>query len=442
MRKITYPMMTVIASGLLLTACDPNRNKTPLTGERKPLFMAETKITADPTAGAVSHWPQSVANSDWPQAGYHATHDIPHLSLGETLTPAWKAPAGTGTAGDQHLLSNLVSVDGLVFAADATGQISAIELSSGKVQWTHHVTPSGIETIVAGMCVDAAQLYATTHHGEVVAYDLKGNEIWRKNIQIPIHAAPTVKDGRVFVVTVNNEMMALDAKSGEILWTHLGTPEVTSIFGGAAPAVSGNTVIVAYSSGEIYALRADNGAPLWGETILSAIQAESAASIGHVRARPIIHNDRVYILSHGRRLVCLDLKNGHKHWQQDISGVRTPALIGDHLYVISNTQEIICLNRHHGKIVWSAPLPQPKVVKSTSIFGSSNSEKVNWSGPLAAGNSLILTGSNGQIAFLSPQSGEVQKHLTADSALYLSPIVVNQKLLVLTENASVMAWQG
>ena len=71
----------------------------------------------------------------------------------------------------------------------------------------------------------------------------------------PVRTPPTVSQGRVFVVTPDNELQVIDADTGELLWTHRGIEEIASLLGGGGPAVSGQTVIVTYSSGEIYALR-------------------------------------------------------------------------------------------------------------------------------------------------------------------------------------------
>ena len=48
---------------------------------------------------------------------------------------------------------------------------------------------------------------SSTGYAQVLALDpADGKVIWRKDVTAPVHAAPTVADGRVFVVTVENEL--------------------------------------------------------------------------------------------------------------------------------------------------------------------------------------------------------------------------------------------
>ena len=61
----------------------------------------------------------------------------------------------------------------------------------------------------------------------------------------PIRSAPTVNGGRVFVITLENQVVALAANDGRKLWTYSGASTPTVILGGTAPAVDGGVVVAA-----------------------------------------------------------------------------------------------------------------------------------------------------------------------------------------------------
>jgi len=419
---------------LLLAACDSNKDKTPLPGKRQDVFTAPVRLRVDPTTRVHLHLAQAIANQDWSQSGFNASHKIPHLKLGESLQPAWTTTIGQGSNEEQRLLSNLIVHGGRVYAIDAAAQLACVDLKTGEVLWTKDTNNPDIswETMGGGLAFENSRLFATTSSGEVMAYDTAGNELWRQKVFVPVRGAPTVKDGRVFVVTVNNEIHALDAKSGTPLWKHAGIPEVAGLLGGGSPAVKDNIVVVAYTSGEIYALSADKGDVLWSDSLISSLRADSIASIPHIRARPIIDDDnKVYSISHGGRIAAVDLKTGARLWQQDIGSMRTPALVGDYLYLVSNQDDLICLNRHSGKTAWEVALPR----------SSESNVRITWAGPLLAGGHLILCGSNGEILFMSAQTGEKIKSLQVDVPLFLSPIVAENMLLVLTDKGDVISWR-
>ena len=61
--------------------------------------------------------------------------------------------------------------------------------------------------MAAGRAFWNDRLYVATGYAQVLALDpADGKVIWRQNVGAPVHSAPTVADGRVFVVTVENEL--------------------------------------------------------------------------------------------------------------------------------------------------------------------------------------------------------------------------------------------
>ena len=68
-----------------------------------------------------------------------------------------------------------------------------------------------------------------------------------------------MRDGRIFVVTIANELFALDIRDGRTLWEHSGLSETAGLVGGAAPAVDAGIVVAPFTSGEIVALMGPSG---------------------------------------------------------------------------------------------------------------------------------------------------------------------------------------
>ena len=73
-----------------------------------------------------------------------------------------------------------------------------------------------------------------------------------------MRAAPTVAAGRVYVMTIDNQITILDSANGEKKWSHNAITESAGLLGGSSPAVNGSTVAVPYSSGELFAMRVEN----------------------------------------------------------------------------------------------------------------------------------------------------------------------------------------
>lgn len=429
--KMMRVFIGVISGIVLLAGCE--KEKIPFSGERKPILTSIGQLTPDPALAKVSvQLPKPLKNRTWDQAGFEPTHVIPHLQLSDALTLGWKTNIGVGSSDEQRLIANLIAHEDRIFAADTASHIICLEAQTGKIIWNREISTDECgAAMIGGMAFSEGALFITSGLGEVIALGAEGNELWRHSVSSPVRSAPTVKDGRVFVTTINNELHALDAKSGNLVWNHTGTPEATGLLGGSSPAIQGNTMIVTYSSGEVYALDVRTGEVLWTYSMTPSVRTEYLASIPHIRARPLISDNAVYLISHGQCMVALDLKTGSQLWQQEIGGIRTPALSGNYLFLIEGHGNLVCVERQHGRIVWVAPLPQSTDDK-TRIF---------WSGPVLAGDQLILYGTNGEILFCSPQTGQKVKSLHVESSsLLLSPVVLDGTLLALADNGDVLSW--
>lgn len=131
-------------------------------------------------------------------------------------------------------------------------------------------------------------------------------------------------------------------------------------------------------------------------------------------------------------MVALDVKSGNRLWQRELGAIRSPAVVGDSLFLVSNDTDLVCVKKSTGQIHWATSLPKL----------DSEKQPILWAGPIVAGDALILTGSNGQVLFASPQNGKILKTLTMEAGSSLSPIVADGALYVLTDRADIIKYSG
>lgn len=430
---IASGIVKALASSILLTGCDTFTSKTPLSGKREALFSTDRSLKAEGQANAINvDTSHATTNKDWTMAGGSLNHALPILSAPKAPKESWKTNIGSGNSSEKRLISNLLVAEDRVFGMDTNGNVTALNKQTGEKIWSVATSPEdrSSDTLGGGIAYMEGKIFVATSFGDVIALDAKtGKELWRQALLTPMRIAPTVANGRVFVVTIGNELHALSSKNGENLWTHTGLPEATGLLGGGVPAIENNIIVVPYSSGELYALRTENGYPVWTDTLTPSLSADSLSSISHIRARPIISQGVLYAVSHGGRMAAIDVNSGIRLWQKDISSVRTPALIGSYIYLVSINNELVCLNRQNGDIVWTINLPM-----------TDEGQKVNWAGPIATSQGLLVTGSNGAMEYYSPQDGKKVHGLTTGQQFSLSPIIVDKKIYTLNDSADVTSW--
>jgi outer membrane protein assembly factor BamB len=429
----TFYLVTVLtSSAILLSACDSFKDKVILSGKRETVLSIESTLTPDYSiAKSPVIIPAQERNTDWPQAGGNPGHMMPHLTLGNSLNQTWSTNIGSGANEYHRMTAGPVVGEGRIYASDAMGIISAVNIKDGTVIWTVNPLPEDAgEAMGGGVAYDNGFVYCTTFMGGLVAIQAKDGKImWRKSMGAPSRVTPTIKNGTVYALTINNETHAFTT-AGQALWNHAGISEAAGILGGASPAVGDGVVVATYSSGEIFAFQANTGQPLWGDLLNPALRIDSVASIAHIRARPVISGSTVYIISHGGQMIATDLKTGSRLWQREIGGIRSPAVVGDTIFVVTNDADLVCLKKATGQIHWASALPKV----------DSDKKPILWAGPVVADNSLILSGSNGELLFASLKDGSVKKTVRMPGGSGQSPIVADGALYVLTDDANILKY--
>jgi outer membrane protein assembly factor BamB len=410
--------------------------KDKLPGERVSALALEHRLEPDPAlATAEIRLPRPVKNADWAQAGGVPSHALQHLALDGPLREVWSRSIGDGASRYGAVLSQPVVEGDRVFALDARDVVIAFDAKSGKELWRNDVKP-GAERSHAfggGLAVAGGRVFVTSGYGQVLALDAaNGNEIWRQQATAPFRGAPTVADGRVFAITVENQLEALSADDGHRLWTHSGIPEPAGLLGAASPAVEGDIIIVPYTSGELFALRVENGRPLWTDNLATARPLGALATLADIRGRPVIDRGRVYAVSHSGRMVAIDLRTGDRVWEQDVGGTHSIWVAGDYLYLLANDVDLLCLLRQDGRVRWVRELPRFENPKAKE-------DPMRWAGPVLAGDRIIVVASNGEALSVSPYTGKPLGRVEFPDAVFLDPIVANDTLYVLTDDAELIA---
>ena len=107
--------------------------------------------------------------------------------------------------------------------------------------------------------------------------------IFQTGITGYFQAQPVMVDGTLYVSTTQNNVAALDAKTGEPLWTYTHRPRTEKIFGPPSNrglAVSGGLVFEATMDGRLIALDAKTGRTVWDKEAVRPEEGESETASG------------------------------------------------------------------------------------------------------------------------------------------------------------------
>ena len=412
--------------------------KQPLPGERISVLGLETTFDPDPQLASMPvTLPPPAVNAEWPEPGGNPAHSMVHPALPDRIARAWETGIGEGASRRTRVLSQPVIARGRVFAMDGAVQVSALDAGTGSRIWQVDLKPEEMRgsAFGGGPAFWNDRLYVSTGYAQVLALDpADGKVIWRQNVTAPVHSAPTVADGRVFAVTVENELNALSTDDGRKLWSHNGIPEPAGLLGGASPAVEGEVVIPAYTSGEIFALRVENGRAVWSDSLASTRSVNAISGLADIRGRPVIDHGRVFAVSHSGRMAAIDLRSGERVWEQDIASSHSPWVAGEFVFVLASDNTLVCLTRKEGKIRWVHQLRRYEDEKAKS-------DPIRWAGPVLGGNRLIALSSLGELVSVSPDGGQRVGGQALSGSAFLGPVIAENTLYLLTDDANLSAYR-
>lgn len=438
-------LLAGLLSVSLLTGCETvsdvfgNEGPPPLTGERISILQLQKELVPNPALEEEAVvLPDAWDNKYWPQVGGYPNHAMAHVALGEKLDRVWKTSIGKGGDDRTPLTAVPVTADGKVFTLDTAGNLAAFDLENGKRLWRETIVPKGEgrhAAVGGGVAWDSNRLFVTAGYKHLLAVNPEnGKKIWRVALPAPARAAPTVMDGRVYLVTLDNRLMVYTAEDGALLWQYTGVSESTNLLGSASVAADETLVVLPLSSGELYGLRPENGQVVWQDNLSAVRRTGALSAIADVRGLPVIDQGVVFAVSYSGRLVALDQVTGRRLWQREIGSAETPWPAGENIFMLTTEQQLVALTRNRGDIRWVASLPR--------WADKDRTEPLVWAGPVLAGGRLFVVGGKKEMLEINPENGAVIETYKLPGATILPPVAAAETLLVLSRNGDLSAYRA
>ena len=426
--------------------------KTAVLGQRVAILTSESDAELDPSLADVAVLlPEPTENADWPQPGGNEAKVMEHVALGRSIGPTWSARI-PGTTKYERLAASPVVAEGKVFVVDTFAKVHAFDAKTGKEIYNVQVgddkdVKGGISFLSGemtgnrgslfggGVSYEGGRIFATNGLGDVAAFNAAdGKKIWKVRPAGPLRGAPTLSNGNVYVMSNDNQIIALAGGDGSTVWTEAGSVELSGVFGVAAPAAAQGTIVAGFSSGELNAYRYENGRSLWGDALSRTSISTSVASLTDVDASPVVDRGRVFAIGQGGRMVSMELVTGQRLWEINVAGISMPWVSGEWVFVIDDEARLLCIARSNGKVRWLSQLPRYR-------GGKSKNGPITWTGPILAGGRLIVASSQGQLANVDPADGKLQSLVKAGAPVFLPPVVAAGTMYILTNDGHLTAWR-
>ncbi len=218
---------------------------------------------------------------------------------------------------------------------------------------------------------------------------------------------PVLSENRIFQLTDNGVLTAVDKWDGQILWSHaLGALSASS------PAVGGNTVYVTVlarangsEEGRIVALDVTDGSIRWSHNLPS--RSESS---------PLLDRGRLYFGSENGTVYALKASNGRTVWTYHAAGAvkASPTLSGGVLYFGDYSGHVQAISERTGRRLWLAG-------SEGALFGSGTF----YSTAAVIYGRVFLGNTDGRVYAYNAATGALDWAYQTGAYVYASPAVAD-----------------
>ena len=416
-----------LLSIFLLSSCalfdDEDENILP--GKRESIYESEEKVILKAIKRIKLEKPKFISN--WSQQHQNLKNHLFHFKSNSSLKLKKRLRLGNINLDKIQYITPPIISEKTIFYSDNDFSVISKNLDTGKINWNIKLEFEKKENfqLVSGFFLDNKILYFSTGLGNIYAVDaVKGKIKWFKKFGIQFSRPPVVSKDKIFQVSDDNQLYAINKINGDIEWSHLGNIEELSIIGGSKPALDEGIIVISYSSGEIFALNETNGSIIWFDNI-STSNFFSKTNINDIQSPICIEEGKLFVPTFSNKLLVYDLKTGKKSWDVKLSSTGPMTISGETLYLIDINGKLMSIDKVSGKLLWAVQLRSNK-----------GNTEINWSGPLLSSYKLLVVSSEGTVLSLSPFTGKTISKIKFKESFISAPIQVNEKIYLISKQGS------
>lgn len=353
-------------------------------------------------------------------------HELEPIEPEVKISVLWDEDIGVGDGGNILALTVAHDSEGRVYAADAKGRVVALKLTTGEEIWDKDLDLP----LSAGPSVGSNTVLLGTSEAQVVALDRSSGEIlWQSRVSSEVLAPPEVAQGVVVVDTGDGEVFALAEADGRTLWSFGRHIAPLSMRGCGAPRIllktetgSEDWVLAGFADGKMAALRLKDGKLIWEKQLAETKGMLELEQVVDIDSAPAIQDGTFYVSASYGGVIAASLLDGEVLWQRPVIAQASPA-IAQYLFVTDVTGDVYALDETTGRAYW----------KQTALH------QRQLSAPVPYGNWLVVGDYQGYVHFLAQEDGRLVGRVRIARSPIRATKVVGDVVLVLASSGSLAA---
>ena len=350
-------------------------------------------LAAVTTLSAAENWPQWRGPEN---TGVCKETKLPTV-WGENKNIAWKLPMPGRSGSTPIIWGEQIFLN--IGTQDAAGDLElwTLDRNSGKILWKGHIAGGNHTQRKQNMSspspvTDGQTVWVMTGVGVLKAFDLKGKELWARDIQKDYGqfglnwgyaSSPLLHDGDLFVQVLHgmktddpSYVMRIQGKTGKTLWkvnrpTDAITESPDSYTTPALLQYGGTTEIVISGGDVVTGHDPASGKELWR---MDGLNPQNNPFY-RIIASPVVVNDIVIAPTRERPMLAIkaggrgNITKTHRLWSFDNGpDVPTPVSDGKLRYTVTERGVAYALDLQTGKVVYGPQRLKPDSYSSSPVL--------------------------------------------------------------------------
>ena len=318
------------------------------------------------------------------------------MDIDETvkIKKLWSHGVGNGQGDGFYKIQPAISGDTIYIAA-ADGDVEAFERRSGDRIWDVELDLP----LSGGVGVYGDALLLGSSDGFVIKVDANSGEVqWTTRLNGEVMSSPQSNGSMVLAHTLDGKLQGLDFATGEVVWTYDSNVPVLTLRGSSTPVVNGNVAYVGFANGRVQAFDIATGGILWDVRVAIPQGRSEIERVVDIDGTMSLLGGELYVASYQGRIVAINVSDGRKLWQNNVSSFSGVSQGFGNVYVADEDGTVTAYQRSGQGVRWQQA--------ALAYRGLSR--------PTPVSSYLAIGDKEGYVHFLSQVDGEFVGRVKAD----------------------------
>ncbi len=227
----------------------------------------------------------------------------------------WSQGVGNGQGIGFYSIQPVIEGE-VIYVAAADGDLEAFDKMSGKSLWDVELELP----ISGGVGVYEDTLLLGSSDGFVLKVDANSGEVlWTSSLSGEVMSVPQSNGQLVLAHTLDGKLQGLDFDTGELVWTYDSNVPVLTLRGSCTPLLNGDDAYVGFANGRVLAFDIATGGIVWEVRVAIPQGRSEIERVVDIDGSMTLVGNELFAASYQGRLAAIDVSEGRKLWQHNVS---------------------------------------------------------------------------------------------------------------------------